>query len=88
MKRCCKCKIEKQLSDFTINKCRKDGLQSMCAECSRIRSKNYYQATKIIQREKAAKRKEKRQIEAQKYVIECFKSGHVYRDWETVSQSR
>ena len=42
MKRCCSCKQELELSEFNKNKGRKDGLNSICKECSRVRSKKYY----------------------------------------------
>lgn len=42
MKKCHICCIEKSISEFNKNKCRKDGLQTMCKSCSRDRSKKYY----------------------------------------------
>ena len=41
MKTCTKCKIEKELTDFHINRARKDGLCTMCKECLRSYSLNY-----------------------------------------------
>lgn len=42
MKKCCICKTEKELSEFNINKLRKDKHQSFCKECGKSKSKFYY----------------------------------------------
>lgn len=42
MKNCDTCKKPKDLSEFNKNKDKKDGLNSICKECSRIRSRRYY----------------------------------------------
>lgn len=41
-KTCCKCKENKLLKDFNKNRCRKDGYQTMCRECERLRRQAYY----------------------------------------------
>lgn len=41
-KKCYTCKHIKPLSGFNRNKSRKDGLNSICKECSRESSKRYY----------------------------------------------
>lgn len=43
MKRCCKCKEEKQLEEFSINSMRKDGHQSVCKKCRSIFDKKRHQ---------------------------------------------
>lgn len=43
MKKCYTCKQMLDQSNFNKNKSRKDGLNSICKECSRARSKQYYQ---------------------------------------------
>lgn len=42
MKYCGTCKQEKELIEFNKNKSKKDGLNSICRECSKKRSKKYY----------------------------------------------
>ncbi len=41
MKRCSKCKLEKDTNQFHKNKNKKDGLHNYCKECNRIRKKKY-----------------------------------------------
>lgn len=43
MKTCDTCKLPKALGEFNKNRAKKDGLNSICRECSRARSKKYYQ---------------------------------------------
>lgn len=42
MKLCYTCKTEKNEREFNKNKSRKDGLNSICRECSKERSRKYY----------------------------------------------
>lgn len=42
MKTCPTCCIEKPISDFNVNKSKKDGLQTFCRECQRDYDRNYY----------------------------------------------
>lgn len=59
MKRCSKCKIEKELSEFHKNKRMKDGLAYRCKACNKERLKKYYQdnAEHIKERNKEYNRK-------------------------------
>lgn len=41
-KKCTICKIEKNVKEFNKNKCKKDGLNTLCRECSKKRSNKYY----------------------------------------------
>ena len=68
-KRCCKCKIEKDIESFTKNKNRKDGLEPKCKSCA----KEYRDANK----ERAAKYK-KEYYQANKDKISA--SGKIYRE--------
>ncbi len=43
MKKCYTCQQEKPLIEFNKSKRRKDGLNTICKDCPRIRSRNYYQ---------------------------------------------
>lgn len=42
MKKCYTCQQEKSLAEFNKSKRRKDGLNSICKDCSRTRSRSYY----------------------------------------------
>jgi hypothetical protein len=42
MKKCVLCKTEKDLSEFNRRLASKDGLQNVCRECNRLRSRRYY----------------------------------------------
>ena len=42
MKKCYTCKQKKEMFEFNKNRCRKDGLNSICKDCSKKRSKQYY----------------------------------------------
>jgi len=46
MKKCCKCKIEKDLSEFGKHKSLKDGLNIQCKTCVKERNEKYRQANK------------------------------------------
>lgn len=41
-KKCYKCKNTKSYNDFNKDKCKSDGLQSVCRECQREYDKKYY----------------------------------------------
>ena len=41
MKVCSKCKIEKDFSEFYVNKSKKDKLTTYCKDCAKAHSKNY-----------------------------------------------
>lgn len=42
MKKCCACKETLELTEFNKNKGKSDGLNTICRECSKERSKRYY----------------------------------------------
>ncbi len=46
MKRCCICKKEKEVSKFSKNRSRKDGLCSKCKHCDNILSRIYHRTEK------------------------------------------
>lgn len=43
MKTCTRCKVEKELTEFTKRSAAKDGLNMACRDCCRIQSNNSYQ---------------------------------------------
>lgn len=46
IKICTICKLPKETGEFNKNKTRKDGLNTLCKECSQARSKQYYSENK------------------------------------------
>lgn len=46
MKRCTRCKVEKELSEFSKNKKSKDGLQHICKSCAAIEHKEWHEKNK------------------------------------------
>lgn len=46
MKNCSKCKLSKSIDKFNRNKNKKDGLQSICIECTNKYNKTYYNINK------------------------------------------
>jgi len=63
LKRCTKCRVEKPLKDFSIDKSAKSGYKARCKKCSHEDFRKYYQAhkTKIVKKilEYREKNKEK-----------------------------
>ena len=70
MKHCTICKDQKLLSEFNANRTKKDGLQSHCRECGKIRSKLYYKRNPHKHRKEVAKRRIRVKAELQKSVFE------------------
>lgn len=60
MKRCSKCNIEKELTEFYKNKGGKDGLRSNCKSCENERSKKYFKQNRGRVNEWRRKRERKR----------------------------
>lgn len=58
-KRCTICKQIKELSEFNKNKCKKDGLNTLCKICSQERSKQYYKENKEYHRKYIYERRKK-----------------------------
>lgn len=46
MKTCGMCKQAKALSEFNVNRAKKDGLQTSCRECNKTHAKGYYEKHK------------------------------------------
>jgi hypothetical protein len=59
LKVCYTCHKEKEISQFNKNIKRKDGLQSICKECSKERSKKFYADNKEKHKQTATDRKNK-----------------------------
>jgi hypothetical protein len=91
MKKCYTCGEHKQLTEFNKNKKRKDGLNSICRECSKARSKQYYKENKEIHKQNVYKRKKKELKENQDRMVsyllanpcvDCGESNPVCLDFD------
>ena len=51
MKKCSRCKVEKELTEFHKKKTTKDGLSNSCKSCVKEYSKKHYQANKEYRKE-------------------------------------
>lgn len=54
-KKCSKCQQIKDITEFPIDKCKKDGHRYTCKECEKIRWKNYYKRNTELRRLKNKK---------------------------------
>lgn len=55
LKICCSCEKELDISNFSISKKRKDGLQSQCINCQKTYRRNHYLKNKEKYKEKSKK---------------------------------
>lgn len=67
MKKCYTCQKLKKITEFNKNRSRKDGLNSICRECSKNRSRQYYKENreyhlKVIKSYSKKRNKKHRQI--------------------------
>lgn len=74
-KMCNKCKIEKQVSDFTKNKQKKSGYNYYCKECNKSYQKEHYKANKADYIDKKNNRKKslKEFVVSIKDVAKCYR---------------
>lgn len=70
IKKCSKCKKNKQSSSYNKNKLKKDGLQTTCKKCSQITSKQYYADHTDEHRIKTLARTRKRRKELKRRINE------------------
>jgi hypothetical protein len=68
---CNKCKEEKEICEFSINKSKKDKLQSICKCCDKLKSKEYREKNRekylLSQKKSYDENKEKRSITKKQY---------------------
>lgn len=74
MKKCYTCQLEKSESEFNKNKSRVDKLNSICRECSKQRSKQYYQDNQAKHR-KVVRARKKRIIAINQDWLQDYKSA-------------
>lgn len=78
MKKCTKCLLEKNESEFSTNKQKKDGLNYKCKECQKEYFKEHYTKNKQYYIDKAAEQK-KHNIEINKKIkADAKKDGCVF----------
>jgi hypothetical protein len=71
---CGKCRNEKLLSEFNQNASKADGLQTICRECQRVRSKDYYQVNRMRMRRQIIAARNRRRAVLQQFVISYLRS--------------
>jgi len=67
VKICCRCKIEKEYSDFNISKRNKSGLRGECRECQKLIYSNNSEYYREKRRKRYSKNPEKELIRNKKY---------------------
>ena len=72
---CTLCKESKDVKDFNKNKSKKDGLNNLCKECSKSRSKTYYNQNGDKHKEAVRKRNKEILIENRIKIFEYLKSN-------------
>lgn len=90
-KKCTICKLDKELKFFNKNKTKKDGLNNLCCECSKNRSKKYYSENVEHHKKVIIKRKESLLIENRNKVfdylikhpcIDCDEANPIVLDFD------
>ncbi len=75
MKQCCTCKETKKLTEFNKKHTTKDGLQNICRECSKKRSRKYYKDNRE-QHYKDVKANNRRYVKRNIDFVQEYKSIH------------
>jgi hypothetical protein len=75
MKKCCICQIQKELSEFNKNKSRRDGLNTVCRECSQKRSRQYYSENKDKHKKVTRVNGDKARRKAQSFLLDHVKQN-------------
>ena len=74
MKKCTKCKNDKELLEFNKNSSKKDGLNNICRLCSNQRSKQYYDNNVEHHKSVTRKRNKKRILENRQKLFDYYKT--------------
>ena len=75
MKKCSRCKVEKELTEFHKKKTTKDGLINNCKSCVKEYSKKHYQANKEQKKEYYQANKEHRIEQVKEYKKKYYQSN-------------
>ena len=87
MKKCSTCKIEKDISNFTKDKRKKDGLKINCIECCKVLYNNYREKNYQKERERSKKyNREKRVINKEETKI--YKKEYFQKNKEIITIKR
>jgi ERCC4-type nuclease len=80
MKKCTKCKIEKPVSDYGVDKSTKDGYRYSCKECYNSQQREYARKNKdIIKSRNAKKSQQRKAYYKSKKGIESSRRAHLKR---------
>lgn len=75
MKKCYTCTKDKAESEFNKNSIRKDGLNSICRDCSKARSKRYYKENPVKHKAETSKNRERYRRKYQVYLLEYLSNN-------------
>jgi hypothetical protein len=77
MKKCSRCKQEKAIECFPINKKSKDGKNHRCLECQKILSKTHYLSNKHKYKSSIKRRRSitRKYLEKHKTTVKCIRCG-------------
>jgi hypothetical protein len=77
-KPCCRCKLIKNITEFTKEVCKKDGLCAVCKECKKKARKKYNQKNREIIRLKQREKRKKFQKWAGQFKGKCGRCGETH----------
>jgi hypothetical protein len=91
MKKCSKCKIKKELTEFNKNCKRKDGYNTICRDCMKIYLKTYYRKDPKAQYKRAKERRKElvlwlNEIKRQKKCLCCDETEIVCLDFHHIGK--
>jgi hypothetical protein len=97
LKKCYKCKKEKELSNFSNNPTRKDGLNDQCRECYSVYRKEWYKKNKVTHTNNVKDRNEIRRSENQARIwrylsnhpcVDCGETDIVVLEFDHVADNK
>jgi len=74
MKKCSRCKIDKELSEYNKNKSKPDGLQTFCRECAHEKFKDYYESNKDYHKQAIYDRRDKLKNKSRAFLVDYFQT--------------